>query len=175
MSSVGISRVELRRLILMCVSDVCIDLIENIRNKKKRSWVREWIKRRDRLGASGTLIRELAVEDPKSYYNIMRMSVKKFDELLTLVTPLIQKQDTKMRVAITCRTKLEITLRYLATGDSLKSLQYLFRVPHNTISTFLPEVLKAIYEVMEQFIQVCVWYLIHWKQDHFTSLIFHKF
>ena len=37
-----------------------------------------------------------------------------------------------------------MTLRYLATGNSYRDLAYAFRVPHNTISTFLTEVCEAI-------------------------------
>jgi len=48
--------------------------VEKIRNKK-RKWVREWLRRRDRLGASATIMKELAAEDPKSYYNTQNMDV----------------------------------------------------------------------------------------------------
>jgi hypothetical protein len=41
-----------------------------------------WIRRRDRLGASARLMKELAEEDTKGYRNIMRMAVVKFEELL---------------------------------------------------------------------------------------------
>ncbi|GFU52760.1 putative nuclease HARBI1 [Trichonephila clavipes] len=54
----------------------------------------------------------------------------------------LSKQDTTMRMAIPVTTKLEITLRYLATGDSFKSLEYLFRVPETTISRY-PQLLKS--------------------------------
>jgi hypothetical protein len=50
-----------------------------------------------------------------------------------MIDGMIKKQDTKMRMAIPTATKLEITLRYLATGDSLKYLEYLFRVPEPKI------------------------------------------
>lgn len=154
MSSVGINRQTLRRLLLIGVREVCEEFISSLKNKKKRKWVREWIGRRGTFGASATLMKELATEDPRSYCNIMRLTVAKFNELLDLVTPLIKKSDTFMREAIPCRTKLEITLRYIASGDSLKSLQYLFRIPHNTISKFLPVVLRAIYQVLETFMKL---------------------
>ncbi|KAJ8928711.1 hypothetical protein NQ314_018721 [Rhamnusium bicolor] len=80
--------------------------------------------------------------------------IKTTDELLSIVGPKIQKQSTWFRQPISARTKLEITLRYLASGDSLTSLQYLYRVPKNTISIFLPKVLTAIYDVLQSFIMV---------------------
>nr|CAI5824196.1 unnamed protein product [Callosobruchus analis] len=116
------------------------------KKKKKRIWVRDWIRRRNELGASSRLLRELAVEDPSSYMNFLRTAKTDYT--------CYQKKDTHLREAIPCRKKLEITLRYLATGDSFKSLMYIFRVPHNTISSFLPEVLAAIYEVLQEYIKV---------------------
>jgi hypothetical protein len=50
--------------------------------------------------------------------------------------------------------KLEITLRYLATGDSFSSLAYLFRVPKCTISKFIPVACAAIYEALGDFLKV---------------------
>lgn len=44
-----------------------------------------------------------------------------FEELPGKVTPLIQRQDTWMREAISASERLSITLRYLATGDSYQS------------------------------------------------------
>ncbi|XP_050669933.1 uncharacterized protein LOC126968827 [Leptidea sinapis] len=59
-----------------------------------------------------------------------------------------------MRPAIPARTKLQISLRYLATGDSFSSLESSYRVPKSSMSKFLPEVLDAIYEGLEEYIQI---------------------
>lgn len=107
-----------------------------------------------------TLLKELKNEDPAAYRNILRITSKQFDELLEMVDEMCSKQDTTMRMAIPVTTKLEITLRYLATGDSFKSLEYLFRVPETTISRFLPHVLTAICCVLRPFITVCVNHLL---------------
>jgi len=117
-------------------------------------WVQKWISNRHYLGASSTLLKEFAVDDQLSYRNIMRMSTDNFENLLCLTRSMIQKQNTNMRMALPAKLKLEITLRFLATGDSFKSLQYLFRVPACTISKFLPEVLDAITEALKSYLKV---------------------
>jgi hypothetical protein len=57
------------------------------------------------------------------------MSREKFDELLVVIGHSVLKKDTAMRMAVPTRTKLEITLRYLASGDSFRTLHHLYRVP----------------------------------------------
>jgi hypothetical protein len=100
-------------------------------------------------------MKDLASGDSDSYKNHLRMSVEKFEDLLVMIGPKIQKESIWFREAISARMKLEIALRYLARGDTLLSLQYLYRVPNNTISCFLPEVLLAIYKALQSFIKVC--------------------
>ncbi|GBP12706.1 Putative nuclease HARBI1 [Eumeta japonica] len=74
--------------------------------------------------------------------------------LLSQVESAIQKQDTHMRNAIPAKVKLEVTLRYLATGDSLHTLEALYRVGRSTISIFLPEVCEAIYSALKDYIRI---------------------
>nr|XP_022911187.1 protein ALP1-like [Onthophagus taurus] len=130
------------------------ELKNTICEKRKRKWVREWISRRDKLGASCTLLKELAEEDSTAYRNSLRISTTNFNKLLQMVEDSIQKTNTVMRLAIPTRVKLEITLRYLATGDSFKALEYLLRAPECTISKFLPEVLTAISDVLKPYLKV---------------------
>jgi hypothetical protein len=100
------------------------------KKKEKRTWVKKWIRRRNLYGASNFLLKELAEENPSECVRHLRMSPEKFDELLVVIEPSIRKKDTAMRMAIATRTnKLEITLRYLASGDSFRTLHHLYRVP----------------------------------------------
>ncbi|CAH1993153.1 unnamed protein product [Acanthoscelides obtectus] len=81
------------------------------------------------------------------------MRKQNFDTLLDCVTPRILKMDNHMRGALTPKLKMEVTLRYLATGDSFTSLQYLYRVPKSTISKFIPEVCEAISDSLKKSIR----------------------
>lgn len=54
-----------------------------------------------------------------------------------------------MRTALPAKLKLELTLRYLATGDSYKTLQYMYRVEKSSICESIPEVVQAIYEALQ--------------------------
>jgi len=114
--------------------------MERLQDTRKRNirrvWVREWIKRRNMLGASNLVSMELKSNFPEDFRNLLQMTECQFEYLLLRVTNIISKSDTNMRQAINAKTKLEVTLRYLATGDSFKSLELLFRVPKNTISIF---------------------------------------
>ena len=84
------------------------------------------------------------------------MTQENFDELLAMLNPALQKQDTQMRDALRLDIKLEITLRYLATGDSFRTLAYMFRVPERSISQFLPEMLDEIVHQLSVFIEVSI-------------------
>ena len=63
-------------------------------------------------------------------------------------------QDTKMRPALPAKLQLQVTLRYLASGDSFMTLESLYRVANQSISNFVPRVLSAITEVLKQHIEV---------------------
>lgn len=69
---------------------------------------------------------ELLYEPLDEFENFTRMSLSDFEYLLTKISPIISKQDTQLRDLIPTKTKLAITIRFLATGDSYKSLYFLF-------------------------------------------------
>ncbi|CAH2013465.1 unnamed protein product [Acanthoscelides obtectus] len=62
---------------------------------------------------------------------------------------MIYKHDTDFREAIPAKFRLAITLRFLASGDSYKSLHYLFKVSVPMISKIIREVCQALNEVLK--------------------------
>ena len=64
------------------VREVCLQLVNEIQNilvnqkkrKRRRWWVRSWILRRNKWGASEMILKELALEDCDTYRNHLRMS-----------------------------------------------------------------------------------------------------
>lgn len=77
-----------------------------------------------------------------------------FEFLLKVISPMISKKNIYFREAIPAKYRLAITLRYLATGDSYKSLYYLFKTSTQVISLIIPKVCKAINEVLKDEIKV---------------------
>ena len=134
----------------LCVIIIASAILRIKRDRRRpRVWARSWIRRRARYGAHHSLINELSSEDPKGFRNFVRMDVNDFEELLTKVTPYIERNDTNMREAISVSEKrLSLTLRFLATGDSYHSLEYLYRIPVPTLSKIIPETCQAIYDCL---------------------------
>jgi hypothetical protein len=101
--------------------------------------------RRSTHGGSALLLKELYAEDPAEYRPCFRMSCECFDTLHDLIANAVQRSDTLMRDAIPSRIKPEVTLSFLATGNSYRNLQHHFRISKAAISKFIPEVCESIY------------------------------
>lgn len=146
-------RTELNKIVfLLAVKCTKKLLLKNTKKTRNRMiWVRDWIARRANLGASTRLLAEMRDVDTEGYKNHLRMLPHQFDTLLSKVEASIQKRDTHLRDAIPARVKLEITLRFLAVGDSLHTLEALHRVARSTISQFIPEVCAAITMALKEY------------------------
>lgn len=136
------------------IVDCLSEELQDILNKGRTCWVKDWVGHRNNLGASSTIIRELSEEDPLQFKKIMRMSLDQFNELLHLVEGNISKTDRLMRSTIPARAKLEVALRFLASGDSYQTLAIMFRIPANAISSFMGDVLKAIVVALHEYMKV---------------------
>ncbi|XP_046398163.1 uncharacterized protein LOC124164969 [Ischnura elegans] len=86
------------------------------------------------------LLADLLTSDGEDYRNFLRMSHEKFLFLHAKIAHKIQRSDTSMRQAISSKVRLAICLRFLATGDSFRSLEFLSRVSRSTIACLVPEI-----------------------------------
>ena len=67
-----------------------------------------------------------------------------YENLVERVGPPITRKDTFYHKALDPGLKIACTLRYMIAGNEYSSLQYVFRVAHNTINKLVPEVAEAI-------------------------------
>ena len=54
-----------------------------------------------------------------------------------------------MRQPIPAEERLAVTLRFLATGETFSSLQFQFRISVSSLSVIIPEVCRAIFNVLK--------------------------
>lgn len=115
---------------------------------KKRTWVRQINRRRESLGEFHSLIQEMRLFDHDVFYRYFRMMPSWFDQLLSLVDPRIQCQDTSFRSTIPAAERLSVTLRYLVTGDSMQTIAFSYRMGHSMVCTIIPETCDAIWHTL---------------------------
>jgi len=83
-----------------------------------------------------------------------QLSPSEFEFLIILIGEKVSKKDTAFRKAISVQERLALTLRFLASGDSYVSFQYLFRISKQGTSCIVPEVCEALVEKLKDYIQV---------------------
>ncbi|XP_077146295.1 uncharacterized protein LOC143807995 isoform X1 [Ranitomeya variabilis] len=132
---------------------VAARLLEERRPKRKRRmWTRSWVLKRSTLSHMG-LIRELRDNNPHDFRNYLRMSEESFKIILAAVTPLTQRRNTPMCAAVSVEERLAVTLRFLATGRSLRDLQFSAAVSRPLLSVMIPETCEAIVQSLRHYME----------------------
>ena len=135
-------------LFLLQVFYYCL-LIKKKRNKRRRTkWCKKWLLKR-RIHSHINLINDLK-EDPNDWRNYLRMDENAYNELLQMITPIIERQNTVMRISISPHERLSCTLRFLATGRSYRDLRFTAAISHQALSVIIPDTCKAIYKVLSK-------------------------
>jgi len=144
------AEITMQKVMIMFYIYICYQELENKRNPRLM-WVRDiFSEQRRRLqGASDNLIIEMQLSDNLTFFNYLRMSPSMFHKLLQLVGPRIEKQKM-IRNPIAARTRLQVTLRWLACGDSMISLSYAYRIAQCTISNIIPDTCEAIWYALKE-------------------------
>ena len=100
-----------------------IPLLLLIRRRRKTTnryrWVRNWIARRACLGMSHTLVKELTREDDGDFRSMFRMDIETFENLLTMVTPYIEKEERHMMMMNRSQTARTFNQNSLVFIESL--------------------------------------------------------
>nr|CAI5833318.1 unnamed protein product [Callosobruchus analis] len=78
-----------------------------------------------------------------------RMSLQQFDQLLSIIEKDIEKQKTNYRERISARERLAVCLRYLATGNSFRSMAFTYRMGRATVSNIVEDVCDAIWKNLQ--------------------------
>ncbi|KAL4717282.1 hypothetical protein ACJJTC_017169 [Scirpophaga incertulas] len=82
------------------------------------------------------------------------MSYTHFEFLLQKLEPINVRKDTKWRECIPPKYRVAVTLPFLASDDSYRSLHFLFKMSSQIISKIVLEVCVAIYQVLKDYVKM---------------------
>ncbi|XP_068083420.1 uncharacterized protein [Anabrus simplex] len=116
------------------------------RQRRRRWWVHPLNQRRLSQGDFGNLLQEMRENDPHEFFLYMRMKPEQFDTILNLVSPFLIKRSVRSPLPTSMR--LAITLRFLATGDSIPSLAWNYRIGKSTACQVINETTRAIWDAL---------------------------
>ncbi|XP_069621976.1 uncharacterized protein [Ranitomeya imitator] len=120
-----------------------------MRLRRRRLWIHPITAQRMTRGVFSTLYMELR-GDPEKFFCYVRMKAENFDILVERVQHLIKRSDTYCRFSITPAERLMVTLRFLATGESLSSLHFQFRLGISTISGIVRHTCRALWDCLHE-------------------------
>ena len=89
---------------------------------RKKGPDRYWLRRRVERGLYADIVTKLAAEDLPWSKHYMRMDVNSFRRLV--ISPRIVKRNTRMLSPISPLERLTLALRFLATGETFRSLEF---------------------------------------------------
>lgn len=88
----------------------CLMESEEEEKRERQLWVHPINKKRDTFGEFHHLFPDL-LKDNRKFFQYFRMSPEKFYELLNMLTPLIEKQNTNFRRPVSPEERLAVCLR----------------------------------------------------------------
>ena len=110
--------------------------------------IRPYFQRRMQKGAFRSDIVEMRRLNKTLHFHYVRFSPALFDKLLQLIDPFLTRRcamTSRIRAPITNAEKLAVTLRYLASGQSMRDVSIQFRLGHTTTHKIILEVCQAIW------------------------------
>ncbi|KAL8565422.1 hypothetical protein ACOMHN_029115 [Nucella lapillus] len=112
--------------------------------RRHRWWVHAILEKRRQYGTYHHLVQELQL-DGERFQQYFRLSREQFSQVLFLIRDTLIK-DNRIRDVISPRERLAICLRFLATGESFRSIAFSYRVGFTTVSRIVSEVCKILWD-----------------------------
>lgn len=116
--------------------------------RKRRFWVRQFLKQRKQQSQYHILVEELRLYDREYFFKFLRMSPERLERLLGLVAPFITKKKCRSRETLSPAERLVVTIRYLATGDSQQSQTFNFRLGKSTVCNIVRQTCQGIWDAL---------------------------
>ena len=136
-------------------------LEKNSGKYKKRFWVRKIYSERKQKGEFNMLVKDLRLHDELYFFKYFRISPTTFEELLTWITPHIQKQETTIKKPISSRERLCVALRYLVTDDAQVTIVANYLMSPAIVGRIISETCKEIWDEL-----INKGYLDHPNSEH---------
>ncbi|XP_044763654.1 uncharacterized protein LOC123320400 [Coccinella septempunctata] len=142
---------SLSKIAISTASIVILSQMKELRKRRRRTtWVNSFLKGRNYTQP----LDDLGAYETELFRNFCRMSLSDFNILLGKIDEKVSRKDINYRESIPASVRLAQTLRFLATGDSHGSLNYLFRISKPSISKIIPEVCEAIVHALKDYVKM---------------------
>ena len=142
---------SLKKKIYYLKSLLSINKISKLGKRKKqckRFWLRKTYEKREQLGSFYTLFLDLK-EDQECFFRYFCKTPDRFEHFLEWVGLEIEKKNTRLRRTSPTRERLVITLRYVASSETQKSLSHSFLIGRTTVSNIISETCEAIFSSLQ--------------------------
>ena len=87
----------------------------------------------------------MRLSNQESFYRYFHLSRQRFDNLLSVVVPLVKWQYTRYHEAKPPDERLAITLWSLVTGDSMQTISFNYRVVLSTVYGIIDTTCDALW------------------------------
>ncbi|KAL5236533.1 hypothetical protein ACI65C_003943 [Semiaphis heraclei] len=120
---------------------------KNKSRSKPRWHVKPFLKERRVHGHCHCLTSELQLTNSELYQNFVRMSASTFEELVCIVGLKIMRFPSRPDI-LSVGEVLTATLRYLASGESMMSIMYSFRIGKATVSKLIFQCCEVLWDTL---------------------------
>ena len=120
------------------------------RTRRRISWVRERSTLKGRKGGSTThSFTKCDCQIRRAFISIFEWHLLDLmTYLLSLVGPAITHQHTNFRTPTSPGERLAVTLRFLATGDSMQTVAFSYRLGHSTVCAMIKDTCDALWNAL---------------------------